>query len=226
MTACRSSRFRNPAARAGRGDAAGHADLVALQRRLHLEPAGLDRRDDLFCFHTFNPLFDRQFLPRRQRRDRRVAVVHVAQVDVALGQLADHDFVQRLEPRAVELLIQPVRETGSGPSFPASTVADRSPSRPVTKAERAILSLAGSSMAAWLPLKSKRVTSSLRAWLRALSISCRSISETMSRTRRFPRRSKEGIPMNTAPAAGRKSHGVASRFTAALTRVSRRGFRL
>src|SRR6266404_610283 len=32
-----------------------------------------------------------------------------------------------------------------------------------------------------MPLKSKRVASSLRAWLRALSISCFSISETMSK---------------------------------------------
>jgi hypothetical protein len=42
-------------------------------------------------------------------------------------------------------------------------------------------SLAFQSIVALLPLKSKRVASSLTAWLMALSISCLSISETMSK---------------------------------------------
>ena len=75
-----------------------HAHLVALNLGGHLEFAVADEPGDLLGDGGFNALLDFDALPGvAERRDVRFTLFHAFQADAAFGQLADDDFVERVD---------------------------------------------------------------------------------------------------------------------------------
>jgi hypothetical protein len=66
---------------------------------LDFEILPFDREDNLLCLVSFQPLLDFQLLARMpQRRNRRLHLLDVPQIDAALAQLADDDLAQAAQP--------------------------------------------------------------------------------------------------------------------------------
>ena len=77
---------------------AGHADLLLLNLRGHFELSLANKAGDLFGNLGLEALFDLDYLARvPQRRHVRFALLNVLEADIALGDFADDNLIQRFQ---------------------------------------------------------------------------------------------------------------------------------